>query len=119
MAKKPWPQFRMPPVATPLGPLEVLDQFGRAVGVGDALIVVNPEPPIWQVAEVKPNLTPNSPQRTVLVTLVCQMQLQFPPNQPVRGLIKVLEGPPQIVEPTEDQAPAEEPPAGGPQLVQP
>jgi hypothetical protein len=53
-------------------PTELYDRFGRVIGRGDLIMIPGEDPVIWQVAEVKVDLTPrvDGPQNVTMIKLV-------------------------------------------------
>lgn len=73
----------------PSPPQVVRDLYGRALAVGDAILMVNGKPPRYIVADVRPTLDPRLPPNTVIVTLVSQVTFPITANARLDQAVRV------------------------------
>lgn len=106
------PNHKRPSNLEPLAPVEggappFLDLLGRPIGVGDTLLLptVDLKLALWHVERVQPNIHPNAPPNTVVVTVVTKSQMVVPVGQPLRDVARVQQGPSGVV----TESPAESP----------
>ena len=107
---------------------QLLDAFGREIGLGDMVIAPAAPCPVMRVVSVRPDLRPDAAGPPhVIVTVQMTQQMRLPAGVPQAVFLQVLEAPPApepvappdgpVVKLTDGDGPAVEPP--GPPVVPP
>jgi hypothetical protein len=91
-APRPFPEMKIPIIgATP--PARVLDQLGRALEVGDAVLLPQ-NASVWQIESIEklepqPNEPPHPPSGIYGVMVSCRLRLDAMPNLPIKEIVRV------------------------------
>jgi hypothetical protein len=78
-----WKQTTQPTV------YDAYDEWGRAIGVGDYVILAQHGAVMWRVVQTRPVMNPQAPAGIVELTLTAVTALGIAGGQPQPGLIKV------------------------------
>jgi hypothetical protein len=78
----------------PPGPLGVYDMKGRPIGPGDLIGVLGQPMQEYEVTEIRPNLNPNAPPGTLLITATSRVQMMVPANTGLTGVLLIQQAPP-------------------------
>lgn len=74
-----------------LSQFKLYDRFGREVGAGDVVYLMEKRDAMWKVEEIKPVLDPQAPPRLLQITLTSIIVAPLSGGVPTGDILKVMD----------------------------